>query len=98
MPICNRPAQALPTPSSSSSQVRCAGSRLHVQRKHFDRVVGDIIDVDQTHRLVQEEIFGPVLVAMPFDEIDEVVRLATSAGAQGEGRYAIACNSPISSG
>jgi phenylacetaldehyde dehydrogenase len=46
----------------------------------------DIVDVDQTHRLVQEEIFGPVLVAMPFDDIDEVVRLAASAGAQGEGR------------
>ncbi|WP_263295696.1 aldehyde dehydrogenase family protein [Pseudomonas sp. A-B-26] len=48
--------------------------------------MGDIVDVDQTHRLVQEEIFGPVLVAMPFDDIDEVVRLAASAGAQGEGR------------
>jgi transposase len=69
-----------------SSQVCCAGSRLYVQRKHFDRVMGDIVDVDQTHRLVQEEIFGPVLVAMPFDDIDEVVRLAASAGAQGEGR------------
>ncbi|MFP3498809.1 aldehyde dehydrogenase family protein, partial [Pseudomonas sp. SIMBA_059] len=27
-----------------------------------------IVDVDQRHRLVQEEIFGPVLVAMPFDD------------------------------
>ncbi|UVJ42029.1 aldehyde dehydrogenase family protein [Pseudomonas sp. LS1212] len=35
-----------------------------------------IVDVDQKHRLVQEEIFGPVLVAMPFDDIDEAVRLA----------------------
>ncbi|MEF9897512.1 MAG: aldehyde dehydrogenase family protein [Pseudomonas sp.] len=35
-----------------------------------------IVDVDQQHRLVQEEIFGPVLVAMPFDDLDEVVRLA----------------------
>jgi phenylacetaldehyde dehydrogenase len=35
-----------------------------------------IVDVDQRHRLVQEEIFGPVLVAMPFDDIDEVVRMA----------------------
>lgn len=123
----------------NQGQVCCAGSRLYVQRKHFDRVVGDIVDVangmklgngldpsvdmgplisakqqdrvhhyiemgrelgatiacggeksgpgyfvkptvivdvDQTHRLVQEEIFGPVLVAMPFDDIDEAVRLA----------------------
>ncbi|MBM3112588.1 aldehyde dehydrogenase family protein [Pseudomonas sp. P66] len=35
-----------------------------------------IVDVDQQHRLVQEEIFGPVLVAMPFDDLDEAVRLA----------------------
>ncbi|WP_236213576.1 aldehyde dehydrogenase family protein [Metapseudomonas otitidis] len=35
-----------------------------------------IADVDQKHRLVQEEIFGPVLVAMPFDDLDEAVRLA----------------------
>ncbi len=27
---------------------------------------------DQSHRIVQEEIFGPVLVAMPFDELEEV--------------------------
>ncbi|AYC32928.1 aldehyde dehydrogenase family protein [Pseudomonas cavernae] len=123
----------------NQGQVCCAGSRLYVQRKHFDNVVADIagiangmklgngldpsvqmgplisarqqervtdyinlgrklgatiacggdsfgpgyfvkptviVDVDQQHRLVQEEIFGPVLVAMPFDDLDEVVRLA----------------------
>lgn len=35
-----------------------------------------IVDVNQQHRLVQEEIFGPVLVAMPFDTIDEVIHMA----------------------
>lgn len=123
----------------NQGQVCCAGSRLYVHRKHFDRVVGDIVDiangmklgngldpsvsmgplisakqqdrvhnyiemgrelgatiacggekfgpgyfvqptvivdVDQQHRLVQEEIFGPVLVAMPFDDIDQAVHLA----------------------
>ena len=35
-----------------------------------------IVDVDQRHRLVQEEIFGPVLVAMPFDDVDEVIAMA----------------------
>jgi phenylacetaldehyde dehydrogenase len=123
----------------NQGQVCCAGSRLYVQRKHFDNVVADIagiangmklgngldpsvamgplisakqqqrvtgyidlgrdlgatlacggeafgpgyfvkptvlVDVDQKHRLVQEEIFGPVLVAMPFDDLDEVVRMA----------------------
>lgn len=123
----------------NQGEVCCAGSRLYVHRKDFDRVVADIsdiannmkvgngldpsvemgplvsakqqdrvysyielarelggkitcggekfgpgyfvkptviVDVDQKHRLVQEEIFGPVLVAMPFDDIDEAVRLA----------------------
>ncbi|MBO9642016.1 MAG: aldehyde dehydrogenase family protein [Pseudacidovorax sp.] len=33
-------------------------------------------DVPHTHSLAQEEIFGPVLVAMPFDDEDEAVRVA----------------------
>ena len=33
-------------------------------------------DVDQRHRLVQEEICGPVLVAMPFDDVDDVIAMA----------------------
>ncbi|WP_422909423.1 aldehyde dehydrogenase family protein [Pseudomonas sp. MAC6] len=126
----------------NQGQVCCAGSRLYVQRKHFDNVIADIagiangmklgngldpsvdmgplisakqqgrvtsyielgrqlgatvacggesfgpgyfvkptvlVDVDQKHRLVQEEIFGPVLVAMPFDDLDEAVRLANDS-------------------
>ncbi|MCF6753403.1 aldehyde dehydrogenase family protein [Pseudomonas stutzeri] len=123
----------------NQGQVCSAGSRLYVQKKHFDNVVADIadiangmkmgngldpsvemgplisakqqqrvtgyidrgrelgatiacggesygpgyfvkptviVDVDQKHPLVQEEIFGPVLVAMPFDDIDDAIRLA----------------------
>jgi aldehyde dehydrogenase (NAD+) len=33
-------------------------------------------DVPPTHRLAQEEIFGPVLAAMPFDAEDEALRIA----------------------
>lgn len=35
-----------------------------------------LIDVDHSKTVVREEIFGPVLVAMPFDSTEEVVRLA----------------------
>ena len=35
-----------------------------------------IADVKRTMRVVQEEIFGPVLVAQRFDDIDEVAALA----------------------
>lgn len=126
----------------NQGQVCCAGSRLYVQRKHFDNVVADIagiangmklgngldpsidmgplisakqqkrvfdyielgrdkgatiacggeqfgpgyfvkptviVDVDQKNPLVQEEIFGPVLVAMPFDDIEDALRLANDS-------------------
>ncbi len=38
-----------------------------------------LVDVNQNSSVVREEIFGPVLVAMPFDDIDEVVRMANDS-------------------
>ncbi|MGY1643254.1 aldehyde dehydrogenase [Geodermatophilus sp. SYSU D00703] len=35
-----------------------------------------LVDVDNSMRVVREEIFGPVAAIMPFDSEDEVVRLA----------------------
>ena len=124
----------------NQGQVCTAGSRLYVQSKLFDRVVGDLVSIAgkmklgagldpaselgplvskqqmervcgyidsgvdqgakvatgggraggkgyfvkptvlvgarQDMRIVQEEIFGPVVVALPYDDVDEVVRLA----------------------
>jgi 5-carboxymethyl-2-hydroxymuconic-semialdehyde dehydrogenase len=37
-----------------------------------------LADVDETMRVFQEEIFGPVLVAMPFDDEAEAIRLANA--------------------
>jgi 5-carboxymethyl-2-hydroxymuconic-semialdehyde dehydrogenase len=37
-----------------------------------------IADVDETMRVFQEEIFGPVLVAMPFDDEEEAIHLANA--------------------
>jgi phenylacetaldehyde dehydrogenase len=124
----------------NQGQVCTAGSRLYVQRKAFDRVVGELsaiagkmklgpgldpsselgplvsdvqrdrvcgyiehgvaqgariaaggkrvgergyfvqptvlTEARQDMRVVQEEIFGPVVVALPFDDADEAVKLA----------------------
>jgi phenylacetaldehyde dehydrogenase len=124
----------------NQGQVCCAGSRLYVHKKQFDRVVADVasiadgmrlgsglepeaqvnplvsreqmqrvcdyiqvgmdqgakvvagggrgadkgyyvrptvlVDVDPDHRVAREEIFGPVLVAMPYDDLDDVARRA----------------------
>jgi aldehyde dehydrogenase (NAD+) len=35
-------------------------------------------DVPATHRLAQEEIFGPVLAALPFDSEEDAVRIANA--------------------
>jgi phenylacetaldehyde dehydrogenase len=35
-----------------------------------------LVDVTPEMRVVREEVFGPVVTATPFDDIDEVVRLA----------------------
>lgn len=124
----------------NQGQVCCAGSRLYVQKKHFDRVVADVAsiaakmslgpgldptaqmgplvsreqmervcsyidigrqqgatvltgggrngsrgyfvqptvlaNVNQSMRVVQEEIFGPVLTALPYEDLDEVATWA----------------------
>lgn len=41
---------------------------------------------DPNSRIVREEVFGPVLVAIPFDDVDEVVRAANDT------RYGLAAN------
>ncbi len=33
-------------------------------------------DAPPTHRLAREEVFGPVLAAMPFDDATDALRLA----------------------
>ncbi|NDL56473.1 aldehyde dehydrogenase [Phytoactinopolyspora mesophila] len=35
-----------------------------------------LADVDNSMRCVREEIFGPVLAVMPFDDLDEAIRIA----------------------
>jgi len=44
-----------------------------------------IADVDNSMRIAQEEIFGPVLVVVPFEDDDDAVRIAN------ENQYGLGC-------
>ncbi|MEU3986404.1 aldehyde dehydrogenase family protein [Streptomyces sp. NPDC026672] len=38
-----------------------------------------LVDVDNTHTVAQEEIFGPVLALIPYDDVDDAVRIANDS-------------------
>jgi phenylacetaldehyde dehydrogenase len=52
-----------------------AGGGRHGERGWFHQPT-ILTGVKESDRVVQEEIFGPVLVASPFDEVEEVAALA----------------------
>ena len=60
------------------------GARLVCGGKRLGPAEGNLIEpavfdrVDNSYRIAQEEIFGPVLVAIPFDDEEEVIRLANA--------------------
>lgn len=61
-----------------------SGARLLVGGRGIDRPGNFVeptvfVDVDDNSRIYREEIFGPVLVASPFDDIEEVARRANDS-------------------
>jgi phenylacetaldehyde dehydrogenase len=52
-----------------------AGGQRHGERGWFHQPT-ILAGLQESARIVQEEIFGPVLVAAPFDEVDEIAALA----------------------
>ncbi len=52
----------------------CGGKRIGDVGFFFEPTV--FVDVDNAMRVAQEEIFGPVLVVIPFDTEDEAIRIA----------------------
>ncbi len=56
------------------ARVAAGGGRAGAQGYFVQPTV--LVDVRQDMRVVQEEIFGPVVVALPYDDVDDAVRLA----------------------
>ncbi|MGW4869869.1 aldehyde dehydrogenase family protein [Streptomyces chartreusis] len=55
----------------------CGGERLDLDGGYYYRPTV-IADLSNDSRVIQEEIFGPVLTVQPFDSEDEAVELANS--------------------
>jgi phenylacetaldehyde dehydrogenase len=62
--------------SGFSEGARAAAGGKAVDKPGFFVEPTVMVDTNHTMRVVREEIFGPVLVAMPFDDIETAVRLA----------------------
>lgn len=61
---------------SEGARIVCGGERL--QRDGFFYAPTVVADVSNESRIVQEEIFGPVLTVQPFDSEDEAIAMANS--------------------
>ncbi|AZQ32604.1 aldehyde dehydrogenase [Streptomyces cyaneochromogenes] len=58
-------------------RVVCGGERLDLDGGYYYRPTV-IADLPNDSRVIQEEIFGPVLTVQPFDSEDEAIELANS--------------------
>lgn len=58
-------------------RIVCGGERLDLDGGYYYRPTV-IADLSNDSRVVQEEIFGPVLTVQPFDTEDEAIELANS--------------------
>jgi aldehyde dehydrogenase (NAD+) len=61
------------------AKVACGGgpSTQHTAGFHIQPTL--FTDVDNSMRIAQEEIFGPVLVAIPFDDEADAIRIANDS-------------------
>jgi phenylacetaldehyde dehydrogenase len=62
---------------SSGAKTLCGGHRYGEQGYFLEPTV--LTDVKQDMQVVQEEIFGPVVVALPFKELDEILPVANDS-------------------
>jgi phenylacetaldehyde dehydrogenase len=62
---------------SAGASIVSGGSRIGDEGYFFEPTV--VVDVDQSMPIMREEIFGPVLCAMPFTDVDTAVDLANDS-------------------
>ena len=63
---------------ASGASVVAGGGRPDLARGWFTNPAV-VADVDNSWPIAQEEIFGPVSVAMPYDSVDEAVAIANDS-------------------
>jgi phenylacetaldehyde dehydrogenase len=62
---------------AAGGRVVSGGCRIGDSGYFFEPTV--MVDVDQTMRVMREEIFGPVLGVMPFSDVDQAIELANDS-------------------
>jgi phenylacetaldehyde dehydrogenase len=70
----DRVGRYLDISADSGGEVLAGGSRIDGPGYFVEPTV--IASPDPTHPVVREEIFGPVVTAMPFDDLDDLARQA----------------------
>jgi phenylacetaldehyde dehydrogenase len=59
---------------AEGAETACGGKRVHDKGYFVEPTV--LVNTNHTMKVVQEEIFGPVVTAMPFKDLDEIRPLA----------------------
>jgi acyl-CoA reductase-like NAD-dependent aldehyde dehydrogenase len=61
------------------ARLACGGHAAEVDGRGYFMEPTILADADNRMRVAQEEIFGPVLVVIPFDDLEEAVTLANAS-------------------
>jgi len=64
---------------SEGARVACGGKRPVGSGKGYLYEPTLLVDVNNAMEIAREEVFGPVIVAIPFDDEDEAVRIANDS-------------------
>ncbi|MFD4351234.1 aldehyde dehydrogenase family protein [Nocardia sp. NPDC058518] len=73
----NRVSDYVASGQAQGARLVTGGRRIGTDGYFFEPTV--LADVDQSMRVMREEIFGPVLGVMPFSTVDEAVELANDS-------------------